>query len=142
MVELMRPEDLKKVTSDAEMKKAEEQLTRAKKQEEEAKELHDMFLAKEIPANARERVNNAVKRAAEQGLNEVQVFTFPATYCNDHGRRINNNEADWADSLEGYAKKAYDHYDKELRPLGYKLRVQVLDYPGGVPGNIGLYLKW
>jgi flagellar biosynthesis/type III secretory pathway protein FliH len=142
MTDLMRPEDLKRVTSDAEMKKAEENLQRAKKQEEEQKQLREMFMAKEIPPNARERVNNAVRRAAEHGLNEVQIITFAATYCNDRGRRINNNEPDWPDSLEGYAKKAYDYYEKELRPLDYKLRVEVLDYPGGVPGNIGFTLKW
>jgi len=142
MTDLMRPEDLKKVASDAEMKKAEENLKRAKKHEEEQKQLHEMFMAKELPPNAGERVNNAVRRAAEQGLNKVQVITFPATYCNDHGRRINNNEPDWPASLEGYAKKAYDYYEKELRPLGYKLHVEVLDYPGGMPGNIGFSIKW
>ncbi len=142
MTDLMRPEDLKKVASDAEMKKAEENLKRAKKQEEEQKQLHEMFMAKELPPNAGERVNNAVRRAAEQGLNKVQVITFPATYCNDHGRRINNNEPDWPASLDGYAKKPYDYYEKELRPLGYKLHVEVLDYPGGMPGNIGFFVKW
>jgi len=139
---LMRPEDLKKVSSDAEMKKAEEALKHAKKAEEEQKELREMFMAKEPAPNAGERVNNAVRRAAEQGLNEVRVVTFPATYCNDRGRRINNNEPDWPDSLEGYAKKAYEYYDKELRPLGYKLKVEVLDYPGGMPGTIGFSLRW
>ena len=142
MSDLMRPEDLKKVSSDAEMKKAEEALKHAKKAEDEQKELREMFMAKEPAPNAKERVNNAVRRAAEQGLSEVRVITFPATYCNDRGRRINNNEADWPDSLEGYAKKAYEYYDKELRPLGYKLRVEVLDYPGGMPGTIGFSLKW
>jgi hypothetical protein len=142
MTSLMRPEDLKKVASDADMKRAEEQLQRAKKQEEERKQLHEIFMAKEISPQAGERVNNAVRRAAEQGLNEVQVITFAANYCNDSGRRINNNESDWPDSLEGYARRAYDYYDKELRPLGYKLRVEVLDYPGGMPGTIGFSLKW
>jgi hypothetical protein len=142
MTDLMRPEDLKKFTSDAEMKKAAEHLKAAKKQEEEKKALLEMFMAREILPNARERINDAVRRAAEQGLNEIQVVTFASTFCNDRGRRINNNEPDWPDSLEGFAKKAYDYFDKELRPLGYKLRVQVIDYPGGVPGNIGLFLKW
>ena len=142
MTDLMRPEDLKKVSSDAEKKKAEEQLQRAKKHEEEQKQLHDMFMAKELPPNAGERVNNAVRRAAEQGLNKVQVITCPAAYCNDHGRRINNNEPDWPASLEGYAKKGYDYYEKELRPLGYKLHVEVLDYPGGMPGSIGFFISW
>ena len=31
---------------------------------------------------------------------------------------------------------------KELRPLGYKLHAQVIDFPGGMPGEIGLFLKW
>jgi hypothetical protein len=70
------------------------------------------------------------------------VVTFPATYCNDHGRRINNLEPDWPDSLEGFSKKAYQYFQSELKPLGYRLTAQVLDYPGGVPGNIGLYLSW
>lgn len=142
MTDLMRPEDLKKVTSDAEMKKAAEYLKAAKKQEEEQKALLEMFMAREISPKASERINEAVRRAAEQGLNEIQVITFASTYCNDRGRRINNNESDWPESLEGFAKKAYDYFDKELRPLGYKLRVQVIDYPGGVPGNIGFFLKW
>jgi len=142
MTDLMRPEDLKKVTSDAEMKKAAAHLKAAEKQEEEQKALLEMFMAREISPKASERINEAIRRAAEQGLNELQVITFASTYCNDRGRRINNNESDWPESLEGFAKKAYDYFDKELRPLGYKLRVQVIDYPGGVPGNIGFFLKW
>lgn len=142
MTDLMRPEDLRKVTSNAEMKKAEEASKYAKRKEDEQKKLHEMFMAKDIPPDARDRINNAIRRAAGDGLNVVQVCTFSATYCNDGGRRINNNEPDWSNSLEGFAKKAYDYYDKELRPLGYKLRVEVLDYPGGMPGNIGLFLRW
>ena len=80
--------------------------------------------------------------AAEQGRKEVQVITFPASFCNDGGRRINNMLPDWPDSLEGFARKAYDFYQKELRPLGYKLHAQVIDFPGGVPGEIAFLLKW
>jgi hypothetical protein len=28
------------------------------------------------------------------------------------------------------------------RPLGYKLRVQIIDFPGGMPGDVGITLKW
>ncbi len=45
-------------------------------------------------------------------------MTFPCSYCNDGGRRINNLLPDWPTSLEGFAKKAYEFYDKELKPLG------------------------
>jgi hypothetical protein len=142
MVDLMRPDDLKKISNDAEMRKAQEYLARAKKQEEEQKRMHELFTKEDVPPDAAERVNDAVRRAAEQGLHEVQMFSFPASYCNDGGRRINNNEADWPDSLEGHAKKACAYFEKELRPLGYKVRAAIVDYPGGMPGNVALFLGW
>ncbi len=89
-----------------------------------------------------DRLNKVIRVAAEQGHKEVRVITFPASFCNDGGRRINNMLPDWPDSLEGFAKKAYEFYQKELRPLGYKLHAQVIDFPGGMPGEIGLFLKW
>jgi hypothetical protein len=45
-------------------------------------------------------------------------------------------------SLEGFAKRAYELYQRELKPLGFKLTAQVVSYEGGVPGNIAMYLKW
>lgn len=142
MTELMRPDELKKIASDADMAKAQEALKRASKQDEEATQLREAFMGRDVHPEAKDRVNRAVRRAAEQGNHEIQALTFPASYCNDKGRRINNNEADWPDSLEGFAKKAYDFFDKELKPLGFKVSVQVLDYPGGMPGNIAMVLKW
>jgi hypothetical protein len=142
MADLMRPQDLKKISNDADMTKAQEYLSRAKKEEDEQKKLHEAFMHRDIHPEVRERVNAAVRRAAEQGLSELQVIAFPASYCNDGGRRINNNEADWPSSLDGFAKRAYDYFEKELQPLGYKIRVQVLDYPGGMPGSVGMFLKW
>src|SRR5215475_13725995 len=142
MTDLMRPEDLKKITDDADMAKAQEHIKRAKKQEDEQKGLREAFMERDVHPEVRERVNAAVRRAAEQGGHELQVLTFPANYCNDGGRRINNREPDWPSSLEGFAKRAYAFYEKELRPLGYKLRVEILDYPGGMPGNVGMFLRW
>jgi hypothetical protein len=39
-------------------------------------------------------------------------------------------------------KELYDFWDRQLRPLGYKIRFQVVDWPGGMPGDIGITLKW
>jgi hypothetical protein len=89
-----------------------------------------------------ERVNTAVRRAAADGRNELQIFTFPATFCNDQGRRINNMDPEWPKSLEGFARKAYDYFEEHLKPLGYRLRMQVLTYPGGMPGEVGVFLLW
>jgi hypothetical protein len=142
MADLMRPDDLKKISNDAEMAKAQEYLRKAKKQEEEQKSLREAFFDRDLHPEVRDRVNAAIRRAAEQGNHELQVITFPASYCNDGGRRINNAEPDWPDSLEGFAKRAHAFYVKELQPLGYKLRVEILDYPGGMPGNVGMFLRW
>jgi hypothetical protein len=142
MADLMRPDDLKKISNDADMAKAQEYIRKAKKQEEEQKSLREAFMERDLHPEVRDRVNAAVRRAAEQGNHELQVLTFPASYCNDGGRRINNGEADWPSSLEGFAKRAQEFYVKELHPLGYKLRVEILDYPGGMPGNVGMFLKW
>jgi hypothetical protein len=142
MSELLRPTDLKKISEDVEAAKAREYAQWVQKKEEEEKKLRDAFIEREIHPEAKERVNAAVRRAAEQGKHEIQVFTFPATYCSDAGRRINNNDPDWPSSLEGFPKKAYDFFDKELRPMGYKLAVQIIDYPNGMPGNVGMFLKW
>ena len=142
MADLVRPDDLKKISNDADMAKAQEYIKRAKKQEEEQASLREVFMHRDVHPEVKERLNAAVRRAAEQGIHQLQVITFPASYCNDGGRRINNREPDWPSSLEGFAKKAYEYFDKELKPLGYRLHVEILDYPGGMPGNIGMFLKW
>lgn len=142
MADLMRPDDLKKISNDADMAKAQEYIKRAKKQEEEQASLREVFMHRDVRPEVKDRLNAAVRRAAEQGLHQLQVITFPASYCSDGGRRINNHEPDWPSSLEGFAKKAYEYFDKELKPLGYRLHVEILDYPGGMPGNIGMFLKW
>jgi hypothetical protein len=139
---LLRPQDLNEIISDAEMKKMEEERQRKQKREREQRELREAFMSRDVHPEVMDRLNKVIRVAAEQGHKEVKVITFPASYCNDGGRRINNMLPDWPDSLEGFAKKAYEFYQKELRPLGYKLHAQVIDFPGGMPGEIGLFLKW
>ena len=76
------------------------------------------------------------------GRREIQIFRFPSSFCSDDGRRINNFDADWPDSLTGVAREIYEAYEKHLRPIGYKMRAQILDYPDGKPGDVGLFLRW
>ena len=142
MTDLLRPQDLKKISTEKEMAKANEAMGRMQKEKEEADALHDAFMSREIHPEVKQRINAVVARAADSGINEVLVVKFPSSYCNDSGRRINNAEADWADSLEGFAKVAMAYYDKELKPLGFRVQARVLDYPGGMPGTVGLFLRW
>jgi hypothetical protein len=139
---LLTPDELKGITDKVHMTKVQEQFDRVRKEQEEKRALHDAFLARDIDPDVRSRVNAVVKRAAEQGLHEIQVLTFPASYCNDQGRRINNAEPDWPSSLEGFAKKAHEFFEAELKPLGFRSRAQILNYPDGKLGDVGLFLGW
>ena len=40
------------------------------------------------------------------------------------------------------AKRAYETYLKHYKPLGYKIKAQVMDFPGGKMGEIALFLSW
>ena|SRR6187455_1869975 len=142
MTGLLRPTDLKEISAEAEVAKMEEERAHKRRKDKHAAELREAFLARDVLPDAADRVNNAVRIAAEQGLHQIEVVTFPVKYCNDGGRSINNFDPDWPKSLEGYAKKAYDFYEGELRPLGYKVHAEVISYPNGVPGEAALYLKW
>lgn len=83
-----------------------------------------------------------VEQAVRAGLTEVQVYRFPNTLCTDHGRAINQQEPGWEDTLTGVPKQLYQFWHKSLRPRGYKLRAQIVDFPGGLPGDVSMTLKW
>ena len=138
----LRPEDLHKIADDIEVAKLREAMAHTRKADEEANELRQAFMHAELRPNVMELLNTAVRRTAEQNRNELMVMSFPSEYCTDGGRRINNLDASWPESLQGRAKRGYEFYEENLKALGYKVSAKVLDYPGGMPGNIGLFLKW
>ena len=91
---------------------------------------------------ALKRVAVIIQRAASNGLTEVQVLRFPNNLCTDKGRAINQREPGWEKTLTGLPKEMYDFWDRQLRDRGYKLGFQIVDWPGGMPGDIGITLKW
>jgi hypothetical protein len=141
-VPVLRPEDLRKISDDIEMAKVRETLSRKQKEEEEHDKLRQAFMQEDIPPNVTELVNASVRRVAEQNRNELMVMSFPSEWCSDLGRAINNGDPDWPNSLQGRAKKALEFYETDLKPLGYKARAQILNYPDGMPGDVGLFLSW
>ncbi|MEW5963069.1 MAG: hypothetical protein AB1749_05855 [Pseudomonadota bacterium] len=142
MAGLLRPDDLKMIASDAEMAKMEEERQFREQKRKQQDQLREAFMSREIHPEAIERINGMVRIAAQQGHHQLQLFTFPASYCNDGGRRINIMDPEWPSSLEGFAKKAYEYYERELKPLGYKLHAEIVSFPGGMPGDVGMFLKW
>lgn len=83
-----------------------------------------------------------IQRAARNGLTEVQVYRFPNSLCTDKGRAINRMEAGWENTLTGMAMEIYQLWEDYLRPRGYRIRYQIIDFPGGVPGDISIVLSW
>ena len=136
--------DIKRRTAEREAQKAAEELRHMKEQEEKQKAVIEEF-HKPLERTAEQLmqvVMPLVSHAAERGQSEVQVYRFPNAMCSDRGRRINNSEPDWETTLEGRPKFAYEFWHDHLRPLGFHLKAEVLEYPGGIPGDIGLILTW
>jgi hypothetical protein len=83
-----------------------------------------------------------IRRAANNGLTEVEIVRFPNELCTDRGRAINQREPDWQKTLSGYPKELYDFWEEHLKDRGYKVGFQIVDFPGGRPGDIGITLRW
>jgi hypothetical protein len=88
------------------------------------------------------RVAVIIQRAVSNGLTEVQVYRFPNSLCTDHGRAINQQERGWETTLTGVPKEIYEFWKSELQPRGYVLYAQIVEFPDGVPGDVGMTLKW
>ena len=135
-------QELRRIAGDKETAKLKEVLARRQKEEDEEKRARQDFMERELRPDGIERFNSWVRRAAEQGRNEIEIVRFPSQYCTDHGRAINNLEAGWADTLTGVARKAHDAYVQHLQGQGYRIRAQILNYPDGGLGEVGIYIGW
>jgi uncharacterized protein (DUF1778 family) len=146
-----RPDELLPTANDfmkklalAEAEEASKQARKLAEAEAEKKALLDHF-TKPSGISDEEAIRRAVKiieRAVSNGLTEVQVHRFPNQLCTDKGRAINQQEAGWEDTLTGLPKEIYRLWAKYFRQRGYKLRVEIIEFPGGMPGDVAMTLKW
>ena len=83
-----------------------------------------------------------IQRAVRNGLSEVEVYRFPNSLCTDRGRAINQMEKGWETTLTGIPKEIFQLWSDYLQPRGYRIRYQVVDFSGGVPGDIGVTISW
>ena len=89
-----------------------------------------------------EKASHIVSRAVENGLTSVQVFRFPNHLCTDNGRAIDQGEEGWEKTLTGIPKELWSFYERQLKPRGYHMRYHIVDYPGGMRGDVGVILSW
>jgi hypothetical protein len=128
----------------AEAEEAEKQAKLISEADAEKKALLDQ-LSKPSGVSDDEAIARGVKiieRAMKNRMTEVQVYRFPNQLCTDKGRAINQQEPGWEKTLTGVPKEIYQLWDKYFRSRGYKLRVQIVDFPGGMPGDIAMTLSW
>ncbi len=137
----------KDIQKQAALKEAEkaEQEARAKAAAESEKNALIEELRKPSGMSEEEKIKRAsavIQRAVRNGLKEVQVYRFPNVLCTDRGRAINQQEEGWEKTLTGIPKEMFQIWHDYLRPRGYKIAYQVIDFPGGMPGDIGITLRW
>jgi hypothetical protein len=83
-----------------------------------------------------------IQRAVRNGLSEVQVHRFPNSLCTDRGHAINQREPGWEKTLTGTPREIYQLWSDYLKSRGYRILYQIIDFPGGMPGDISIVLSW
>ncbi|MCK3781003.1 histidine kinase [Ensifer sesbaniae] len=100
------------------------------------------FLEKQVTEEEIAIVRRLVANAVKAGKFEAMVYSFPSELCTDSGRAINSGDRDWPQTLQGKAKEFFDRYQTYGKPQGYKLKAMIINFPGGVPGDVGFFLNW
>ena len=100
------------------------------------------FLHQHVSGDEIAMVRRLVMNAVKDGKMEAMVYSFPSDLCSDSGRAINNGAPNWPETLQGKAKEFFDRYEQMAKPQGYRLKAMVINFPGGVPGDVGLFLNW
>ncbi len=126
----------------AKEKKAAEDAEKAKQAKQEQDELRQAFMEREIHPDVWNRVRARIRTAIKDGEKEIKVLEFPSDWCEDGGRAINNGLDNWPDTLTGFARRAYEFWEREMKDRGFTTHAVILNYPDGMPGDVGLFLGW
>jgi CBS domain-containing protein len=95
-----------------------------------------------ITDDAWRKLMQGAREAADRGEEEFLLLRFPSELCSDGGRAVNVPEPDWPATLRGEAAEVYLRWEQELKPGGFHIAARVIDFPDGMPGDIGLFLTW
>lgn len=100
------------------------------------------FFQKHVGENERAVIKRLVMKAAADGKYEALIFSFPSSLCSDSGRAINNNLPGWQNTLQGKAKELQSLFEEVAKPQGYGLKAAIINFPDGMPGDVGFFLTW
>jgi CBS domain-containing protein len=110
----------------------------------EEKRHHEVseMLAAALTDAAWNRMMHEAQIAAGKGETEHLLLRFPCELCTDHGRAVNVPDPEWPATLRGLPARVFLRWKDELRPQGFGLTARIVDFPGGLPGDVGLFLTW
>ncbi len=104
-----------------------------------------------------EAILNQIKRAFDRGENELMFTSFPSGFCSDDGRAINISgeppinepttnakvhEPVWLATLPRGVLTIYAYWTDNLQSGGFGFSARIINYPGGLPGDVGLFFSW
>jgi hypothetical protein len=49
---------------------------------------------------------------------------------------------DWVATLPTGLRPVYDLWQASLKPGGFGFDARIINYPGGMPGDVGLFFTW
>lgn len=139
----MSAKELREYADKIDMARASASFGKMKVAEDARKKLLEK-LSKPLTITEEMRVNfrSQVRQAAEDGKTELMVLQFPVELCTDTGRAINNNEPDWPETLTGVPRQLFELWRDRMKPEGYRLTAMIVEWPNGMPGDVGLFLGW
>jgi hypothetical protein len=137
---------------------AAEQLQQRREEEAAAfrQRLETFQLTDEIIQHGLDRI----KRAFERGETELMISAFPSEFCTDGGRAVINagappinrprkeeiaaqaDEPEWLATMPAGARQVHEFWKNSLKRGGFGFSARVVNYPGGKPGDIGLFFTW
>lgn len=134
--------DLRMMLLQKEMEAVDRQSKLRATEEDKRKRFASEFLGGHVTDEEREMIGRLVMNAVKDGKFEALVYSFPSELCTDGGRAINSSRSDWPSTLQGKALELYDRFQTVAKPQGYKLKAMIINFPGGVPGDVGFFLNW
>lgn len=135
-------DQLRMMLLEAQMNEAKKLQSQRNKEQEKLTAFTEDFLKNQVTENEIAMVRRLVMNAVAAGKFEAMVYSFPSDLCADSGRAINSGDPTWTETLRGKAKEFYDRYVEFGRPQGFKLKAMIINFPGGIPGDVGFFLNW
>lgn len=134
--------DFRELVQDFENRQSQKRTEASRAATERGQQRVEQLIGQHLSDQEWQDLMHHARRAAANGEKEFLLLRFPSHLCSDGGRAINVTEPGWPATLRGEAAEVYLRWERDLKPHGFHIAAQVLDFPGGVPGDIGLFLIW